>query len=258
MSFPIGHTIDRGRYRIDRLLQGEGVQQLYAGTDTGANTPVLVSLDLVPSRIDLRDFRATLDEHAPGVFELGYVGPLDMLPDVEFEEQRSRWALVETVPGGAWLPSVLVPGVETALSLGRSAAELLLGAGVVLPYIRPELMWSNGREITGLTTRPRAMFARTTIDAFSLPLFDRFFHAPEAYKDPDDRAMVFALAIMIAEWATGAFPFKSKYHNTGPLEGKHVKLKVPKPLAALLSRGMRLDRAERPHFAAFLDELRAM
>jgi hypothetical protein len=106
--------------------------------------------------------------------------------------------------------------------------------------------------------RPRAFSARTTIDAFSLPVFDRFYHAPEAHTDPDDRAMVFALAIMIAEWATGAFPFKHKYHNAGPLEGKHLKLKVPKPLAALLSCGMRLDREERPHLAAFLDELRGV
>jgi hypothetical protein len=100
-----------------------------------------------------------------------------------------------------------------------------------------------------------SFFAKTTIDAVSLPLFDRYYYAPEADEDPDDRALVFALATMIAEWATGRFPFKYKFHGHGPLEGKHLKLKLPPPLASLLSRGMRVDRAERPNLAQFLDEL---
>jgi len=89
---------------------------------------------------------------------------------------------------------------------------------------------------TGLSARAEAFFSKTTIDAVSLPIFDRFYFAPEAYDtDIDDRALTFALAIMIAEWAMGRFPFKRKWYGFVH-EGKHLPLKpMPKPLATLLS-----------------------
>jgi hypothetical protein len=120
-------------------------------------------------------------------------------------------------------------------------------------------MWAHDVEgalvVTGLSARAHAFFAKTTIDAVSAPLFDRHYYAPEADEDPDDRALVFALAIMISEWATGRYPFKYKFHGQGALEGKHLKLKLPAPLAALLSRGMRVDRSKRPSLQQFLEEL---
>jgi hypothetical protein len=259
------------------------MQQLFAGKSLADGGEVLVALDLLPLRIDIEAFRRTLGYEHSGIFTLAYLGRLDMLPNVDHQDQVSRWALVERVSAGSWLTSLIgsyelrffydaeshmlpshnpATAVRNALSLGRSAGRILAAAaaaGTLLPYVRPEYMWARDAdgalEVTGLSARGHAFFAKTTIDAVSLPLFDRYYYAPEADEDPDDRALVFALAIMIAEWATGRFPFKYKFHGQGPLEGKHLKLKLPAPLASLLSRGMRVDRAERPDLAQFLDEL---
>jgi hypothetical protein len=278
----IGQTIAGARYRVDRLLQGDGEQRLFLGTDLQGESPVMIALDLKPSRIDHHDIaalRASIAYEAAGILTLEYVG------EAFFLESAWYWAVIERVPAGSWLPSLLgvyspaeryqpvssvLPlhdpdtAVQNALSLGRSAGRILADAaakGIILPLVHPELMWAqrgeHGLEVTGLTQRPHALFARTTIDAFSSPLFDRLYRAPEAYDDPDDRALVFALSIMIAEWATGRFPFHYKHHGSGPLEGKHLKLKLSKPLATLLSRGMRLERKQRPNLAAFLRELSA-
>lgn len=131
----------------------------------------------------------------------------------------------------------------------------------MLAWIRPELIWADRVDgvlvATGLSARAQAFFSRATIDAVSLPIFDRFYFAPEAHDtDVDDRALTFALAIMIAEWAMGRFPFKRKWYDFVH-EGRHLSLKpMLKPLAALLSRGMRPPRRdERPPLVRFLAEL---
>ncbi|MDQ3341625.1 MAG: hypothetical protein M4D80_41265 [Myxococcota bacterium] len=99
----------------------------------------------------------------------------------------------------------------------------------------------------------------TRVDAVREPLFDRHYYAPEEHlEDADDRAITFALAIIIAEWATGRFPYKRKFHSSGPLSGKHLKLALPRRLEQLLSRGMALDRAKRPRLVELVQELEAI
>jgi hypothetical protein len=89
-------------------------------------------------------------------------------------------------------------------------------------------------------------------------VFDRYYYAPEVDTKGatvDDRALVFCLSIMIAEWATGLYPFAKKDYSMGPMEDNQVALDLPDRLAALLGSGMRIDIRQRPTLRAFLTEL---
>ena len=90
------------------------------------------------------------------------------------------------------------------------------------------------------------------------PVFDRYYYAPEVGRKlptVDDRALVFSLSIMVAEWATGLYPFAKKYYSSGPMEDNQVPLALPERLAALLGAGVRLDAEQRPRLKPFLAEL---
>ena len=152
-----------------------------------------------------------------------------------------------------------------AIELGRSAGQILLRAteaGINLARIRPELMWAERRDghiaVTGLSPRATELFARKVGEMVTHPVFDRFYHAPEIHKDPDDRAVAYALAVMVAEWATGRYPFESKYAPNGVETAAHEPIAVPRPLAKLLESTIRHDRNKRPRLAKFVRELERM
>lgn len=280
--FPVGETLDRGAFRVESHLQGEGYQQLYLGRELSTGRDVLIAFDKVAS-IDGGAFKRSLTYTSPGLFELAFVGRLDPTPRFDLSIHHERWAIVERVPHGSWLPLHIgrIPAnmfdestprpspthnkktaLGDALSLGRSAGRILSDAasqGLLLTRVRPELMWATRDEhlvVTGLSTRADAFFRTTKIDSYSPPIFDRHYHAVEFLDaDCDDSALVFPLAIMIAEWATGCFPFATKYHSNGAWGGQHQRLAVPSRLASLLSRGMQVDRSARPTLDAFLGEL---
>ena len=276
-DFPVGATFGGGRYRVERHLQGNGLQQLLLGRDEMDGGALLVSYDKRPKKMTIEEFVDASSVNAPGVFELAFAGPPD------HPAHKAYWAVIERATDGAWLPSVVgqhppdaaaeptprpLPShdpnraLPNALALGRSAGNLLAACasnGRVLAHVRPECMWvsSNGElRVTGLSERSEVAFALSQTDMVTWPVFDRYYYAPEVERSAaDDRSLVFCLSIMIAEWATGCFPFRSKHHANGPLKGEHIPLALPRRLAELLSSGMRLDPKARPSLGAFVDEL---
>jgi hypothetical protein len=275
----IGETFGFGRYRIERHLQGNGVKQLFLGRDTDNNS-LMVSFDKLPKHVTIERFVETTSSTTPGVLELAFAG----VPDNP--SYAHYWGVVERAPRGAWLPSLIgqhpedaaadpmprrlptydaATALPNALALGKSAGRILVDAfedGLVLARVRPESMWAErssdgGLRVTAVSERSELMFAASYTDAGTWPIFDRYYYAPEVEsKQPlDDRALVFCLSIMIAEWAIGVFPYRSKYHRNGPLAGEHVPLDLPHALAELLSSGMRLEPQQRPSLRQFLDAL---
>ena len=270
----IGSTFDGGRYRVDKHLQGEGLRQLYLGSDAATTDAVLISYDKLPKYTTIEDFIAANKAPVPGVLDLLVAGTPDGEP--------SYWGVIERVPQNArWLPDVLgrptpqafadsvpkrlpsfEPGgaVARALALGRSAGKILADSaarGAILARARPETMWITGDRVVGLSQRSELMFAASWVTAFSMPVFDRYYYAPEVGRNQrvDDRALVFSLAIMIAEWATGLYPFKTKRFDSGPTEDNQIALDLPAPLATLLHSGMQISAMRRPNLSSFLADL---
>jgi len=256
-EFPAGATLGDGAFRIEQRLLGDGFQRLYRGVEVATGRRILVTVDVYASRKQsLDELRTAVSYEAPGVFELAYVGA--------FDKDMHHWAVVEHVTAGDWLPRVKGPTepwplVRKAVDLGTSAGRSLLAAaraGVMLAQIRPELMWAqrtSGRlEVTGLSARAIELFRRAKGDMASLPLFEHWYRAPEVSSDPSDRSVTFALAAMIAEWATGRYPLQSSY---GRETASHARIDVPSRLRTLLEAGLAETPASRPDLASFVTAL---
>jgi len=256
-AFPRGRTLGGGAYRVEQWLRGTGAQRLYRGVELATGDRVLIALDDYSARRqDLAELRAAVSRSAPGLFELAHVGTID--------DDAYHWAIVEKVPAGEWLPRVLGPAdpstaTRKAIELGASAGRILrdaAGHGLVLAQIRPELMWaerSGARyAVTGLSARAIDLFRRARGDAFTHPLFERWYRAPEHDVDPDDRAVSFALAVMIAEWATGRYPLRSAF---GAESAEHDPIEAPAALRRLLEGAIRANRADRPRLSELVDAL---
>jgi len=252
----LGSTFDGGRFRVEKRLQGEGLRQLFLGLDTESSDAVLISYDKLPKHTTIAGFVAANKAQAPGVLELLFAGTPD--------DEASYWGVIERVPRSArWLPEVIGPhDLAKALALGRSAGTILAEAaarGTLLARARPETMWITGDTVAGLSQRSELMFAASWVTTFTMPVFDRYYCAPEVTRKQtvDDRALVFTLSMMIAEWATGLYPFAKKSFDSGPLEDDQVALDLPAPLATLLHSGMQISALRRPDLATFLSALRA-
>lgn len=278
-------TFGGGRYRVEKLLQGKGLRQLYRGRDTITGAPLMVSYDKLPKHLTIEKFVETTGARTPGILDLVFAGPPDD-KDITF-----MWGMIEQPPPDTeWLPAVIgqhpeesaddpVPkllpsfdprsAVQNALRLGRTAGRILAenaANGTLLTHVRPESMWvvrgADGTlEVRALSQRSELMFEASWVTSFVWPVFDRYYYPPEvAWKKPtvDDRALVFSLSIMIAEWATGLYPFAKKDYSTGPTEDEQVPLALPKRLAELLGAGMRIDAGPRPRLKPFLAELEAL
>jgi hypothetical protein len=278
-DFPVGATFNGGRYRVERHLQGNGLQQLFLGKDEHDGNALLVSYDKRPKKMSIEEFADATSIKLSGVFDLAFAGPPDN------PAHKAYWGVIERVTTGSWLPSVLgeqpaeaaadpiprrlvgfdpIRALPNALALGRSAGHILMECvdrGQVLARVRPESMWvasSSELRVTGLSQRSELAFELSYADMATWPVFDRYYYAPEVERGTaTDRSLVFCLSIMIAEWATGCFPFRSKVHRNGPLKGEHVQLDLPARLAELLSSGMRVDPEQRPSLRQFLAELAA-
>ncbi len=277
-------TFGGGRYRFEKLLQGKGLRQLYRGRDTSSGATVMVSYDKLPKHTTIEKFAEMTGARAPGVLDLVFAGPPDD------KDITSRWGVVEQAPPDTeWLPAVLgqhdeesanepvpqlLPSFDpktappNAIRLGRTAGRILAentANGTLLTHVRPETMWiarggDGALEVRALSQRSELMFAASWVTSWVWPVFDRFYYPPEvAWKKPDvdDRALVFSLSIMIAEWATGLYPFAKKDYSTGPTEDNQVPLALPKRLADLLGSGMWIDPDRRPMLKPFLAELEA-
>lgn len=280
----LNSTFGGGRYRVEALLQGKGLRQLYRGRDTTTGATVMVSYDKFPKHLTIQKFVETTGARMPGVLDLVFAGPPDD-KNITF-----MWGMIEQPPPSTeWLPAVLgqhdeesanhpvkplpsfdpTSALRNAMRLGRTAGRILAANaanGTLLTHVRPETTWiergaDGALEVSALSQRSELMFEASWVTSWVWPVFDRYYYPPEvAWKEPtvDDRALVFSLSIMIAEWATGLYPFATKDYASGPLEDNQVPLALPKRLAELLDAGMWIDPDRRPRLKPFLAELEAL
>ncbi len=129
-------------------------------------------------------------------------------------------------------------------------------------------MWAraqrDGIEVTGLSARGHTFFRIVTPrSSFTHPLFDRIYNPLEILRreSADDRALTFTLALMVAEWATGQYPFPDSWvagDTTSLVTGAHAPLALPPKLESLISRCLQPKVSVRPRLAELVDALRSM
>jgi len=264
-AFPLGYTLGNGVYQVDEHLLGDGLQQMFAGHHIPSGDPVLLAFDSRRSSRSIAELRAAVSYHVPGVLELGFVGGFDPRGAEQDYMCDGYWATVERGARGAWLPRVLPKVYDSraaplmAVELGLSAGRILAvaaTAGVLLTRVRPEYMWAeriaDRWEVTGLSARGDELFQRKSSDYVTPPVFDRYYYAPEWHRDPDDRALVFSLGVMIAEWSMGRYPFESLFHGRGLEQADHLPIDAPSPLREYLEEAIQFERQDRPDLEDFL------
>jgi hypothetical protein len=267
--FPQHETLSNGAFRVEELLQGQGNQQLWLARRLMDGQVALVAIDSKMERQSIAEARAALNYPIEGGLHLSHAGHVDR-PTQQPENEMyvdNHWLTVELASRGAWLPRLLderadpSPSTEVALQLGRSAGELLARAaagGRLLVSIRPEFLWASnaqGRwEVTGVTDRPATLFQLKRYTAFTAPLFDRAYTAPEWYQAPSERSVVYSLALMIHEWAS-RFPVPLSWHDWALRPVPAEETAMPASLKALLDEALRKDPSERPGLASFLARL---
>ncbi len=271
LQFPLRDPVGKD-YHAETHLLGQGVQRLFvARRAQQPDERYLMAVDLYKGQ-DIEPIRKSLAYRIPRVFELATVARFD---EVEGDgrrnaERRDHWAMLEKLPDGEWLPRVLAGqprSVSVAVSLGRSVGLVLkaaAAAGVLLTGVRPEYMWArtkaDGIELTGLSGRGHTFFMIVKPRSFTAPLFDRMYAAPEVLQrqPADDRSLTFTVALLIAEWATGRYPFPDS-RVPGPMlsfrKGAHAPLSLAPALESLVSRCLQPKVAERPRLAELLDAL---
>lgn len=270
--FPQHETLSIGAFRIEELLQGQGNQQLWLARRTTDGEAALVAVDSKMERQSIAEARAALSYPIEGGLQLLLAGHVDR-PTQQPENEMyvdNHWLTLELVSRGGWLPRLLdqrvdpSPSTEMALRLGRSTGKLLARAaagGRLLVSIRPEFLWASnehGRwEVTGVTDRPATLFQLKRYTAFTAPLFDRAYTAPEWYQAPSERSVVYSLALMIHEWAS-RFPVPLSWHDWSLRTVPAEETPMPASLKALLDEALRKDASERPDLARFLVRLESI
>jgi hypothetical protein len=265
--FPLPGTLRNGAYAVDEPLLGNATQQLLRGHHVSTRAPVLIACNLRGSHHRIDELRSALSYQLPGVFELGLVGGFDRRGEQD-DPCTTGCAIVEHVTRGTWLPRLLPPmhapqaAKRMAIELGLTAGRILARAataGVLLVRIRPEYLWANCTsghwKVTGLSARGDELLRHETTDIATPPLFDRDYHAPEWQRDPDHRALVFTLAVMIAEWTMGRHPFERRFHDQDLEQQRHLPIEASVPLKSLLEESLQLDRRQRPQLGEFLAAL---
>jgi hypothetical protein len=266
--FPLGETLSGGTYRIASNLFGFSVDRVDIATDgTEPGDRYLVSS--TERKVAIDKFSDEVAFKVAGVFDLAFVGRLDERGDDTLARMRSarQTAIVERLPPGIPIRHAvtqrLAPGEALALTLEVGAVlRRAADAGVLLTGLRPETIWveraGDGYVVTGLSDRSERLFrAAKGICYVAAPPFERRYSAPEIItgNSPDERALTFILATLLAEWLTGDHPFPDALTFGDPssiASGKHSPLDVPPATSALFARAFRVAPRERPSLAEWL------
>jgi len=166
--FPLGGTLDGGRYTIVEHYLGGGADQLWfarSAADPDARYLVSTTID--------NGFDAVGD--GPGLLRAGggrftprFAGTFDLVGDggADDQERRTTVGYVEQAAPGWPLPQTRADTAGHALRLGAQVAEVLLAGAVTGRLdvgLRPEYVWvamrSDTPQVTGLGGRNREFFA---------------------------------------------------------------------------------------------------
>jgi hypothetical protein len=274
LDFPFQDPVGKD-YRAEAHLLGDGIQKLYlARRAQHPQERYLMAFDYYKEQ-DIRAVQSALEYRIGGLFEFALIAQFDQQGvDARRDmECRDHWAMLEKVSEGDWLPRVLAGQPRSARGAVRMAVSVgaivkrAVESGLLLTGVRPQYMWgrvqADGIEVTGLSGRGETFFKIVKPRSFTMPLFDRMYCAPEVLRrEPaDDRSLTFTVALLVAEWATGRYPFPDAT-VPGPMTsfhtGAHAPLALPPALESLVSRCLQPKVGGRPRLAELLDALRSI
>jgi protein kinase-like protein len=244
--FPIGVTLQQGRWTITEWLAGEQARGRYRVRAAGGGRGLLT---LAPTqKRTTAELYGRFTSVALGVAELRYVGPL--------ETNAGRYdGLIEDEPAGTPLAERTI---DAPIALVASLCELVARAhvtGFVAAGLRPELVYVDDEErVTAVAPRCEPfLFTAGTSSSGVLHCFDHYFAAPEVLRTKPPpltgAADVFSLTAILARLVTGEHPFDGDDATTQLFSitgNRRRPWRGPEGLGALVDRGLAPDPQRRP------------
>lgn len=263
--FPVGATLDGGRYRITERLAGERWRGRFVG-EAADGTHVLVTTG-GQQTVPLDEVRRSLAVRSRPAVPLLHVGPLD---GGDTHAHRFH-GMVELHPAGRVLAEVERPlARRAALALARDLARALHSlhdAGLALGELPSELVHVR-RRITRWTVAalvPRApRFWRTcTQPNFALPhIFALPFVSPEVLwgRRPGPSSDVFVVALYVVWLLTGEFPYPGGDYVSRLMAvqaNAPIDVDLDPDLQRVVVRAFQPDPAQRPSLRELASALTA-
>lgn len=236
-----GATVCRGRWRLAAPLYGSADESVWR-----ASPEALITVGWASDRA-AAEVQALLALPVHGVTPLLAVGRLD---------GHDRDALVEAIPPGT--PSPLrTPDIATACRWGAAVAAIVAAAhaaGVVVGGLRPKAVWIDDGAVAALAPRATHFWELSAADIGIVWDHQSVILSPERIAGGGVSAAddLFALAVTVAIWATGQFPFAGDTRDAqvrGILFGNRIRFAGPTSLATLIAAalgpaGTRLSAAD--------------
>lgn len=257
MTFPVGATLDGGRYRLMEWLRGhpEAGQYMAIGPKGAClvttTSPVRVSYDEALDRLGIP---------AAGVSPVRYIGPLE-------SDDGPLDALVEALPRGKAGHTLGTLSVQNALALATAVAHDMARAHaneILYGGLRPELVFVEEDDPMTVMVAPRAepWVRLGGPRKEGGVLFERTYSAPEQVRAAKTSAAgdVFSLAATLAFWL-GAAPFGKGQlgeQMDAIVSGVRDFGAVPTEIARALDAALAVEPAKRPSAADFCTTLRKL
>jgi len=248
-EFPIGCGVNGGEFIITEHLYGEPEAGIFRGRVGGApdGQAVLITTGTAQADVFAAVFERLEFDGIDGVSELLCINRLDT-------DELRRDAMVEVEPEGQPISSLVgTLSPPSVLSVGSQLAQLLSDAEFLdeaMVGLRPELIYvdAGADEVAFTGTAPRSALFWAGMKPTSIgvpPCFDVSYLAPEvlAVKPVHIAADLFSVCAMLAEWASGQYPFTTPPPSPllAPLLGTRVPWTGPRELGAVLDRGLDKD-----------------
>ena len=204
-EFPIGETLERGRWKIAEHVAGEPARGCYRAIGKDGRRALVTLAHYQKQPVDLAHYAMS----SPRIAPLLYVGRL--------ETTAGRYdGLLEEEPAGRPLRDAPPPPHE-ALAVVIDACAIVEEAhrrGIVLRGIRPELVYVEHARITAIAPRCEEFMSTSTPPSSGvLHPFSRYYLAPEILRlrVPTSACDVFSLGAILAELVTGEHPFEGDH-----------------------------------------------
>jgi len=263
VEYTLPATLADGRFAVVRRYVNEGIDRVYLGPDNSLLVSVTQDAQLPYDEIAER-----LGYSIPGVLPFLHVGPFD--PDQD--GWMAMYGLVERLPEG--IPASVFfrsPNPVAAARVGAQVGRTMLRAaeqGIVLGEVQPESVWISEQDgafsVTGLSGRSLPFFATgKRITCYGVePCFRRRYAAPEVWRKTgaDDRSLAFSIGAMVAEWATGTYPFPKavSWYMDPLLNGEQAPLNVSPALENVLTPALQTTPARRQPLLELVEALNTL
>jgi hypothetical protein len=256
--FPLGRTLDEGRFVVTRALSGTPDAGVYAGFDTEYRNRKEVLVTLGPPQT--RELAVVRDELEEVVCsgEVLFVGAL------EHDGERRHDGLVQDVPLAFTARELLDGPAERAIAL-ELATLAATAAYDLRTGMRPELLYVD-EELAMPLTRYFSFLAGAERRCYGVaPPWDTFYLAPEVLADAQratERSDVFTICAMLAEWISGEHPFAGEGAAANAIAiatNRRRPFHGPEDVRELVDAGLAPDAAKRPsrdELLAALERLR--